>query len=83
MIKLIVILSGGLIVLVGGAIFQHRVLLKKDNNTEVNDELDENSQIAKYIKQYKDSYSRDSIKKVLIENGGSEEEIERYLSKFF
>lgn len=42
-----------------------------------------NEKIKNYVVQYKDSYSRESIKSALVGAGNSEEEVEKYLVEFF
>ena len=99
LIKLISILGGALVILVGGFIVQRSYLKKKklaaekaysgDNNSSSSsspDSLDtdySNETIKNYILQYKGTYSKDSLKSALVNAGNSESEVERYLNKFF
>ena len=99
LIKLISILGGALVILVGGFIVQRSYLKKKklaeekaysgynnSSSSQASSSLDtdySNDTIKNYISQYRGTYSKDAIKAALVNAGNSEIEVERYLNKFF
>lgn len=93
-IKLVSLVLGGILILFFGFIIQRKILKKKEleeikmysnyNNLEDNKNISEKENEARnYILKYKDSYSKDSIKNALINNGNSLEDVERWLDKYF
>ena len=95
MIKLIAILAGGAIFGVGGQVIILKRKKKKEleyqqmtgqTSTDVPSEasLSQEEETARnYISQYKSQYPRESVKQGLLNYGISDENSEKYLSKYF
>ncbi len=93
LIKLLLILGGGLLVIVIGFIIQRKQIAKKkaeldmmsqDYNSENEEDINEAEKSAKlYINTYKNQFPKESIKNGLIQAGNNEDDIEIWINKYF
>lgn len=85
-IKLVVILGGGIGILAVGGFLQHKKHKKiaKEDPSASSDtgSHNDNPQIKNYILSYKTQYERDEIREGLIGAGFSESEVDDHLSRY-
>lgn len=92
-IKLIVLIVGGIVIAVGGQILinKHRAAKKAKgdldfelsyNQSQGSDSSENEAKAQTYISQYKVQYPRESIKQGLLNMGIEDSEAEIYLSKY-
>lgn len=89
MIKLGMIIGGGLVLLVILLIIVRKGKKSRQENLEAHYEAVyeggdvKEKGIADYIMKYRESFSREEIKKSLIDAGNSPESCEEYLNKYY
>lgn len=93
LLKIIYIVVGGLIIGGGGQIILIKIKRKKKEeenmmyqnySSNTQEELSEAEKIAKkYIEDYKSQYPKESIRVALINNGNLEQDVDKWINKYF
>jgi hypothetical protein len=89
--KLLGILGGGLVIIIGGYLFQSWKKKKKaekelafSSGEELQEEtFQENPQIKNYILQYKNSYSKEQIREGLVQGHFDQNSIDEHINRYF